>query len=113
MISQGDIWWADLPPAVGSEPAYRRPVVVIQSDSFNQSSLATVVCVGITSNLKWAGSPGNVVLPARSTGLRRESVANVTQIVTADKADLTERAGKLSRAKLELVLSGVDTVLGR
>ena len=113
VISQGDIWRADLPSASGSEPAFRRPVVVVQSDAFNQSALGTVICVAVTSNLRWAEAPGNVVLPARSTGLRRESVANVTQIVTLDKSDLTERTGKLSQAKLDLVLSGIDTVLGR
>ena len=113
VISQGDVWWADLPSAVGSEPAFRRPVVVVQSDAFNQSSISTVVCVAVTSNLHWAGSPGNVLLPARATGLRRESVANVTQVVTLDRRDLTERAGKLSRAKLDLVLAGLDTLVGR
>ncbi len=113
MISQGEVWWADLPSASGSAPAYRRPVVVIQSDAFNVSAISTVVCVAVTSNLRWADSPGNVLLPARATGLRRESVANVTQSVTLDKRDLTERAGKLSRAKLELVLSGLDTLTGR
>ena len=98
VISQGDIWWAELPPASGSAPAYRRPVVVIQSDAFNESSIARVVCVAVTRDLRWVDSPGNVQLPARSTGLRRESVANVTQVVTLDKGDLTQRAGKLSRA---------------
>lgn len=113
MIAQGDIWWAELPEASGSAPAYRRPVVVIQGDAFNQSAVRTVVCVAVTSNLKWADSPGNVLLAARATGLSRPSVANVSQIVSLDKADLTERAGKLSRSKLDLVVAGVDTVLGR
>jgi mRNA interferase MazF len=66
-----------------------------------------------TSNLKWATAPGNVLLPSSVTGLPKESVANVSQLVTLDKTDLTERAGKLSRSKLELVLSGIDVVLGR
>jgi mRNA interferase MazF len=113
VIAQGDVWWADLSEAGGSEPAYRRPVVVIQGDAFNQSTIRTVVCVAVTSNLKWASSPGNVELTPRTTGLPRPSVANVSQIVTLDRADLTERTGKLSRSKLELVLAGVDTVLGR
>lgn len=113
MIGQGDVWWADLGVPGGSEPGFRRPVVVIQGDAFNQSEIRTVLCVALTSNLKWADSPGNVVLPARSTGLPRNSVANVTQVVTLDKADLTDRVGKLSAAKMNAVLAGVNTVLGR
>jgi mRNA interferase MazF len=113
VISQGDVWWADLRDASGSEPAYRRPVVVIQGDAFNQSALRTIVCVALTSNVRWADSPGNVLLSPRATGLSRQSVANVTQIVTLDRGDLSERTGKLSRSRLELVMAGVDTVLGR
>ena len=112
-ISQGDIWWADLPEATGSGPGFRRPVVVVQGDALNRSRVATVVCVALTSNVKWASAPGNVLLPPGATGLPRESVANVSQLVTLDKTDLTERTGKLSRTKLELVLSGIDVVLGR
>jgi mRNA interferase MazF len=112
-ISQGEVWWADLREPTGSGPGFRRPVVVVQGDALNRSRLATVVCVVLTSNLKWSAAPGTVVLPARITGLPRESVANASQIVTIDKTELTERAGKLPRAKLELVLSGVDVVLGR
>jgi mRNA interferase MazF len=107
------VWWADLPEAGGSGPRFRRPVVVVQGDALNRSRIATVVCVTLTSNLKWATAPGNVLLQARVTGLPKESVANVSQIVMLDKADLTERMGKLSRSKLELVLSGIDVVLGR
>jgi len=88
-------------------------VVVVQGDALNRSRIATVVCVTLTSNVKWASAPGNVLLPASVTGLPQESVANVSQLVTLDKADLTERTGKLPRAKLELVLSGIDVVLGR
>ena len=114
MIAQGEIWWADLPPVrTGSSPGFRRPVVVVQGDAFNRSALRTVVCVAMTSNMKWADAPGNVRLTARSTGLSRDSVANVSQLVTLDKGDLTERAGKLSDAKLGLVLAGIDIVLGR
>jgi len=113
VISQGDVWWADLQAPAGSEPGYRRPVVVVQGDAFNRSAIGTVVCVAVTSNLKWADSPGNVVLTARATGLSRESVANVSQVVTLDKSELTERAGKLPQAKLDLVLAGIDIVLGR
>jgi mRNA interferase MazF len=113
VISRGDIWWADLPAPTGSAPGFRRPVLVVQGDAFNRSAINTVVCVAITSNVKWAESPGNVALTARASGLPRRSVVNVTQIVTLDKSVLTERAGTLPQAKLELVLAGLDTVLGR
>jgi mRNA interferase MazF len=112
-IAQGDVWWADLPEARGSEPGFRRPVVVVQGDSVNRSQIATVICVALTSNVKWASAPGNVLLSPSATGLPKESVANVSQIVTLDKTDLTRRTGKIPRAKLELVLSGIDVVLGR
>lgn len=113
MISQGEVWWADLPAPTGSAPGFRRPVVVIQGDAFNRSGLRTVVCVPLTSNLTWADAPGNVLLTARSTSLPRDSVANVSQVVTLDKSILTERVGKLTRPKLELVLGGLDVLVGR
>jgi mRNA interferase MazF len=113
VISQGEIWWADIPPPARSEPGFRRPVVVVQGDALNRSRIATVVCVPLTSNLKWAEAPGNMLLAARSTRLPKDSVANVSQIVTMDKTFLTERVGKLSAAKVELLLSGIDVVLGR
>ena len=113
MIAQGDVCWADLPDPVGSGPGFRRPVLVVQGDAFNRSRVATVVCVPLTSNLKWAESPGNVRLPARSSGLPKESVANVSQIITLDRGVLTERAGRISKKQLELVFSGLDIVLGR
>ncbi len=113
VISQGEVWWADLPGPTGSGPGFRRPVVIVQGDALNRSRIATVVCVPLTSNLKWAGAPGNVSLSARLTGLPKDSVANVSQIVSADKDLLTRRVGKLPRAKLELLLSGIDVVLGR
>jgi len=113
MVSQGEVWWAELGEPRGSKPGFRRPIVVIQGDGLNRSRIATVVCVALTSSVKWAQAPGNVLLPERMTGLAKDSVANVSQIVTLEKTDLTERAGKLSQAKLELVLSGVDVVLGR
>ena len=112
-VAQGDVWWADLPEPSGSGPGFRRPIVVVQADAINRSRIATVVCVPLTSNLKWATAPGNVLLPARMTGLPKESVANVSQLVTLEKSDLTERVGKLARSKLELVLSGIDVLLGR
>jgi mRNA interferase MazF len=113
VISQGEIWWADLAEPRGSAPGFRRPVVVVQGDSFNRSRIATVVCVVLTGNLRLADAPGNVALAARATGLDRDSVANVSQIVTLDKAALIERTGKLPNQKLELILDGIDLLLAR
>ena len=112
-VTQGDVWWADLPEPTGSGPGFRRPVLVVQGDPLNRSQIATVVCVVLTSNQKWASAPGNLALPAATTGLPKDSVANVSQIATLDKAELTERVGKLPRRTFELVLSGIDVVLGR
>jgi mRNA interferase MazF len=112
-VSQGEVWWADLGEPRGSKPGFRRPVLVIQGDALNRSRIATAVCVALTSNVKWASAPGNVLLSESATGLPKESVANVLQIVTLDKSELTVRVGKLPKAKLGLVLSGVDVVLGR
>ena len=111
VISQGEVWWADLHEPAGSGPGFRRPVVVVQGDTFNQIALRTVVCVAITSNRRWADAPGNVLLSARLTGLARDSVANVSQIVTLDRSTLTERVGRLSRSKLELLLGGIEHML--
>lgn len=113
VVSQGDVWWADIPAPTGSGPGFRRPVVIVQCDSMNRSRIATVVCVPLTSNLRWADAPGNAVLPASLTGLPKDSVANVSQVIALDKDLLTERAGKLPRAKVELVLAGIDVILGR
>lgn len=113
MIAQGEVWWADLDAPTGSGPGFRRPVVVVQSDAFNRSRIATVVCVAVTSDLKWGEAPGNVLLEAKATGLDRSSVANVSQVVTVDKTTLTDRIGRLSQAKLQLILDGVALVLGR
>ncbi len=113
MISQGEIWWADLPDPVGSGPGFRRPVVIVQGEPLNRSRIATAVCVPLTSNLRWAEAPGNVLVDASSTGLEKDSVANVSQLITLDRALLTTRAGRLSRRQLDLVLRGIDVVLGR
>lgn len=113
VIAQGEIWWADLPAPIGSNPGFRRPVVVVQGDGLNRSRIGTVVCLPLTSNLKWVAAPGNVTLSPRMTGLTKESVANVSQLVTIDKIQLTERVGRLPAAKLELILAGIDIVLGR
>ncbi len=113
MIAQGEVWWADLAEPSGSEPGFRRPVVVVQGDAFNRSRVNSIVCVALTSNLRWAEAPGNVLLSARITGLPKDSVANVSQLVTLDREALTERVGALPAKKLELVLLGIDIVLGR
>jgi len=113
VISQGDVWWADLPVPVGSGPGFRRPVVVIQSDAFNRSRIATVVCVPLTTNTQWLNVPGNVLLSSHVTNLPEDSVANASQVIAIDKDLLFDHVGKLPRAKLELVLAGLDAVLGR
>ena len=113
-MRRGEIWWANLPTPGGSEPGYRRPVLVIQSDDFNRSRIQTVVVLAITSNLKLAGAPGNVPLSRPGTGLSRRSVANVSQILTRpllDKRFLTERAGRASSAVLRRVENGLRLVL--
>jgi mRNA interferase MazF len=113
VIGQGEIWWGDLGEPTGSGPGYRRPLAVVQCDALNRSRVGTVVCVPLTSNLKWAEAPGNVLLSARTTGLERASVANASLIVAVDKSQLTECVGRLPRRHLDLVLAGIDTVLGR
>ena len=113
VISQGDVCWAEPPPPTGSGPGFRRPVVVVQGDALNRSRVATVVCVPLTSNLRWVDAPGNALLTARMTGLPKDSVANVSQIVALDRVLLEERVGRISRAKIDLLLAGLDVVLGR
>lgn len=111
MIQQGEIWWADLADPQGSEPGFRRPVVVIQSDAFNRSRIGTVVVAAITSNLDLVEAPGYVRLSRRESKLPRESVVNVSQILTLDRSFLTERVGRLSAGKFAEVESGVRLVL--
>ena len=113
VISQGEVWWAEMPAPVGSGPGLRRPVVIVQSDAINRSRIATVLCVPLTSNLGWANAPGNVPLAARVTGLPKDSVANVSQLTAVDKSLLTERVAKLPRRTIQLILAGLDVVLGR
>lgn len=91
MIRRGEIWWAELPPPDGSEPGYKRPVLVVQADEFNASRIKTIVAAVITSNLRLADAPGNVLLSAKHSRLPKESVVNVSQIITIDKSFLTER----------------------
>ena len=113
VIAQGEVWWADLAAPAGSGPGFRRPVVVVQGDALNRSRLATVVCLPLTSNLRWAEAPGNVLLSSRITGLPKDSVANVSQVTVIDRRILTDEVGKLPPAKFRLILAGIDLVLGR
>ena len=94
-IERGEIWWADLPEPRRSEPGYRRPVLVIQGDSFNRSSIHTVLVAVVTGNMELADAPGNVLVPARASGLPRDSVVNISQVLTLDRSFLTERVGTL------------------
>ena len=110
-MKRGEVWWAGLPEPEASEPGFRRPVVVLQSDEFNRSRISTVVAAAITSNIRLAAAPGNVLLAKRSVNLGRESVVNVSHIVTLDKSSLTERIGRVSPTKLREVEEGLRLVL--
>lgn len=112
MIRRGEIWWASLPRPAGSEPGYRRPVLVVQTNEFNESGIRTVVVLTITSNLRLAGAPGNVLCRKGDTGLAKESVINVSQVVTVNKARLTERIGTLPSTLMREVEVGLRLVLG-
>lgn len=111
MIARGSLWWTDLGPIRGSAPAKRRPVLVIQGDSFNRSTIPTCVVVTITSNTVVAEHPGNVFLPSVASGLDRDSVVNVSQISTIDRSELTSEVGRLPPYLLEEVERGVRLVL--
>ena len=110
-IRRGEIWWASLPVPSGSEPGYRRPVVVVQSDTFNQSRIQTVVAITITSNTKLARAPGNVLLSTKSSGLPKPSVANVSQVVTLDRAMLDKKVKSLPPMDLARIDAGLRLVL--
>jgi len=112
-LAQGQVWWAALPEPVGSAPGFRRPVLVVQGNAFNRSRIATVVVVPLTSNLRLLGAPGNVMLNASATSLPKDSVANVSQIVTLDRGTLDQLVGQIGSRHLALVLAGIDVVLGR
>jgi mRNA interferase MazF len=112
-VTQGEVWWADLSDPVGSGPGFRRPVVIVQGEGLNRSRIATVVCVPLTSNLRWADAPGNVLLPARATGLSKDSVANVSQILALDRTVLSEQVGHIPRSQIEQVLAGIELILRR
>ena len=108
---RGEIWWASLPNPIGSEPGYRRPVLIVQDNIFNQSRISTVIVVIITSNIKLSEAHGNVLLPGKATGLPKDSVANVSQVFTIDKTFLEERLGMLPEHLQEEVDEGLRTVL--
>lgn len=111
VVERGDLWWADLADPVASEPGYKRPVLIIQSDAFNRSGINTVVAVILTSNLRLEQAPGNVRLPAKKTGLPKESVANVSQIVTLDKRFLRDKCGRLPSDLMFEIEEGVRLAL--
>ncbi|MDZ7318167.1 MAG: type II toxin-antitoxin system PemK/MazF family toxin [candidate division KSB1 bacterium] len=110
VINQGDIFWVDLGEPAGSEPAYRHPHVVIQNNVFNRSRINTVVVCAITSNLKRASSPGNVLLNKNEANLPKASVVNISQIFTVNKSDLVEKIGTLSRKRIDQILNGIKLI---
>jgi mRNA interferase MazF len=110
-MRRGELWWASLPDPVGSGPGFRRPLLVLQSNEFTQSAIRTIICAVVGSNVRLAEAPGNVRVRARSSGLGRESVVNVSQLITVDKQLLTERIGRLAPELLREVDSGVRLVL--
>lgn len=110
-MHRGDIWWADLPDPNGSSAGYRRPVVIVQADAFTTSRIATVIVTAITSNLRLATAPGNVFLAAAESGLPRDSVINVSQIITLDKTILDTYIGRVTTKTLEQLDEGIRLVL--
>lgn len=109
-MKRGEVWWAELPEPVGSEPGYRRPVVIVQADEFNRSRINTVIAVTITSNVFLSAAPGNVRLSKRACGLNKESVVNVSQVVTIDKSFLAGKVGRLPAGSLQQVDEGLRLV---
>lgn len=111
MIRRGEVWWAGLPEPAASEPSYRRPVLVVSSDEFNRSRIRTVVAAVLTTNLRLAAAPGNVLVAAEETGLPMDSVVNVSQVVTVDRSFLAERVGLIGGRAMLAVEDGLRTVL--
>ena len=111
-MRRGEIWWASLPAPRGSEPGYRRPIVVVQSDRFNESRIGTVIVAVLTSNLRLAAAPGNIRLDRNETGLPRDSVLNLSQVLTVDKSFLTERVGILPVRDMAAMDAGLKLVMG-
>lgn len=111
MIERGSVWWADLGEPRGSEPGFRRPLLIIQADAFNRSRIQTVIAAVLTTNLRLVDAPGNVLVPATASGLRRDSVANVSQLITVNRDDLEERSGQVDAAMMRRVDAGLRLVL--
>jgi mRNA interferase MazF len=111
VISQGDVYWIDLDDPAGSGPGYRHPHVVIQNNVFNRSSIHTVVVCALTSNIRRADAPGNVLLEPGEADLPKQSVVNVTQILTVDKRYLSEKIGALSARRVRQILNGVQLLM--
>lgn len=105
------MWWADLPEPQGSEPGYRRPLLIVQNDLFNRSRLRTVLAVVLTGNIRLVDAPGNVLVPAKASGLPRDSVANVSQVITIDRDALTDRVGRLPGTIVDQVANGLRLAL--
>jgi mRNA interferase MazF len=112
VVERGQVWWADLGEPDGAEPGYRRPVLVVQSDAFNRSRIHTIIGVVLSTNARLIDAPGNVLLPAKATGLPRDSVANVSQVITVDRDFLVEPAGRVRGQFLKDVENGLRLVLG-
>jgi len=110
-IKQGDIFWVDLGIPGGSEPGYRHPHVVIQNNVFNESKINTVVACAITSNIKRAKAPGNILLKKGEGGLKKDSVVNISQVITVDKSDLIEKTGTLSQFRMRQVIEGIKLLI--
>ena len=111
MYRRGDIWWAWLPPAIGSGPGYDHPVVILQGDRFNRSDISTVIVASVTSNLRRADALGNVLIPRAVSGLPRDSVVNVSQILAIDKEQFIERVGSLPRSVMARIDAGLKFIL--
>ena len=112
VVERGQIWSADLGEPEGSEPGYSRPVLIVQSDAFNRSRLRTVIAVVLSTNLRLVDAPGNVLIPAKASGLKKDSVANVSQIITVDREFLLELVGRVRGQFLEDVENGLRLILG-
>ena len=110
-MERGEVWWAQLPTPIASEPGFRRPVLIIQSNTFNRSRIRTLLAVVLTSNLRLAEAPGNVSIPASEAGLPKDSVANVSQVITIDRAFLTDKCGKLPSSLMRTVDEGLRLAL--
>ncbi len=111
-MKRGEIWWASLPPAIGSGPGYRRPVLIVQANSFNKSKISTVLVATITSNISLANAPGNVRISKTDSGLSKPSVLNISQVITVDRSILTKRVKMLPGRVLARVDEGLKLVLG-